>query len=279
VNKLLIQRFVARQIDNLIINLGIYFCYSQYQQHPIIAMVLVNLAYSLLEAVLNFKFNTSIGKFFLGLSIKNNSFKEALLRSLSVNFVVQGMGFSIVQIFNYVLIFLSKNFFWEKNEIIEQENTKKIRGYVVLFMIFMFFSTVYFFNYIRQERFNYVKQDQEEFKENPIQKEIIYTTIIYFPNFISFDHELWMENCVLGAKKGFDAYGEKTDFDEVVKICQIEGQKYSNKKLDTEETVIYACSLGLGLSMQMIFKEEALDIINNQEGEKLLKESCFPYEI
>ena len=278
-NNLLIPRFLARQIDNVLINLMIYSLYVQSSIHPLLIMGFVNLAYSLLEAFLNVKFNTSIGKFFLGLSIKNNSYKEALLRSLSVNFVVQGMGVSIIQLINYVLIFLSKNFFWQKNEIIEQEHSKKIRGYIVLLMMTMFFSTVVFFNYARKERLEAFNKQSSEAIKNSIDDEVIHTIIVYFPNFVSFDHELWMENCVLGAKKGFDAYGEKTDFDEVVKICQIEGQKYSNKKLDTEETIIYACSLGLGLSMQMMFKEEALNIINNHEGEQLLKESCFPYEI
>ena len=267
--RLLLQRFFARQIDNIIINIIVYVLYNYSEINPLLIMMAVNLVYSLLEASCLFYFKTSIGKYFLGLSIKPMSFKDFLIRSLTINFLVQAMGISIIQIFNYSLILISKNFFWERNSIVYKEYPKQIRGYISLLMLGIFLSSIFFFDYVRNERESQVIKNEQE---------IIYTTEVYFPNFDSFNLELWMEHCVSGAKKGFDAYQKKPDFDYIVKTCRYESQKYSSKLQDNYDIIIYGCSLGLGLSMQIIFEENALDIINN-EGEQLLKETCFPEDI
>lgn len=287
ININLISRFFAKQIDLVLVHLAAFVFYainlkySLINIHPLLIYMISLLLWTLLEGVMVFYFNTTLGKFSLGLRIYPETLRKSMQRSWDCYIKGLGLGLPLVGWFlsgYYYLKGLKEPIPWDKYAPVHQSQKHFLQGMITLMgvgLIIIISSLIIHLNF---------KQNPPEVNSSP--SEIVETVTVDYPNMDSEGvsgqlieeetEELWLRACQLGAVGFLNHQGvEEFNIELITETCYVGSSKYLD--IQEEPSILYlkACSFGIGIGSSLLYKDLDLSPIKNNP-EELLKVICLP---
>lgn len=271
-NKLLWSRFIARQIDILIVHgtAFLFFNYlSQiYELNPLFVFLLCLFLNQGLEAILVFYFNTTFGKFLLGLRVYPASLKDSFKRSYFVYIKALALGFPILGwLFMIISYFQSLNQRpeWDKYGEVTQESKHLNKGLIWLLVLNI---TIGFLTF--QE---YKKQQVQVNKPKALETIVIeYEDQDDETNSIAV---LWNKACLYGAISFAQIENQQLDINTVNFACKQAGKILIKDNDEPEVLYLKACGMGIGIGGQVLYGDEIDQKMQGRERE-ILKQVCIP---
>jgi hypothetical protein len=281
ININLISRFFAKQIDLLLIHLisfslYLYLIKQELEYNPLVVFLPVLLIGTIWEAISIFLFNTTLGKFFLGLRIYPNSLLDSFKRSFLSYIKGLGLGLPVLGWFLMVYQYLTginQEISWDKYGKVEQKKEDFIMGMISFTIINVLIVLTLALLFIQKQ-----KTVQHE-DQTSIEKVVVgYPGINDLDQGISEEEkELWNSSCVLGALGALEYFNYKnlnSEQVELIKLACEQGEDYLEVQEPPETIYMKACGFGIGVGTSL--QQGDRQIINFKgKEEEILKRICI----
>lgn len=271
-NKLLWSRFIARQIDIIIVH-GLAFLIFNYlsqvyELNPLFVFLACLVLNQALEAILVYYFNCTFGKFLLGLRIYPKSLKDSFKRSYLVYVKALALGFPILGwLFMAISYFQSLNQppEWDKYGAVVQEPKNLTKGLIWLLGLNITIGILSFQEYKQQ-------------KVVKVKPEVLETIVIEYEGQEDESNSigvLWNKACLYGAISFAQMENLQLDINTVNFACKQAGKLLIKEDDEPEVLYLKACGMGIGISGQVLYGDELDGKMQGRERE-ILKQVCIP---